>query len=178
MQKCIILVILKNKHDANVNRAIAVLKCSSNTCSLNAARLNILLYHSRKIISDCQIHIYVIGWNWNHNKHWPMRWLESDVMFFHNMAFRTPCLWFWPPDIRSYKYKSVCIVPKIVTNASCNEGKKVAKKSRKLQFWHFQIEGSRLQELISQKAKPFQISLCVSVLAMNMTTIITDCRME
>ncbi len=22
-----------------------------------------LLYHSRKIISDCQIHIYVIGWN-------------------------------------------------------------------------------------------------------------------
>ncbi len=22
-----------------------------------------LLYHSREIISDCQIHIYVIGWN-------------------------------------------------------------------------------------------------------------------
>ena len=28
----------------------------------------LLLYHSREIISDCQIHIYVIGWNWNHNK--------------------------------------------------------------------------------------------------------------
>ena len=69
--------------------------------------LLLLLYHSRKIISDCQIPIYVIGWNWNHNKHWPMRRLESDVMFFRNMAIRTPCLWFWQTEIRSYKYKSV-----------------------------------------------------------------------
>ncbi len=49
----------------------------------------------------------VIGWNWNHNKHWPMRWPESDVIFFRSIAIRTPCLWFWQPEIRSYKYKSV-----------------------------------------------------------------------